>query len=450
MQPLRMALAAFVIVLPIGGCNRSTPAPHELPDLRHYGALPQLEQSSDPALQDELARLRAAEMTPAQLDAAATFVPDELNVASGLMGVVPRARVQTLLDDIARIYPTGKLEFNVAALESARDLLLFENTHVERLRAALARPQCDIPLEHSAGLLADTHVLQVFELAHRLEALAAAVALADGDLAAAQQSATRLLAIDHALACEPHLLCRLLAVRLRGEALRVVEAIVQDEQATLTTLVHFRELLARQLADWPSDADAWIGERAQGLHTYEMIRGGYLLSILSEQELQTLRQEAGISSTVKAVARHIDADQHYYLAAMREVIDACDMPFFERRQRLAKIEHDLREIRNSPEFPLVAGRLLLTDLVAGHRAQAQDLAQCQAWYLALALASGAEPPSLIHPETGMAHAAENDGYRVLVRLAQSNGGEQTLIVPLLGPRVAQEKGAAGAPERASR
>src|SRR5690606_13178354 len=145
------------------------------------------------------------------------------------------------------------------------------------------------------------------------------------------------------------------------------EAIVQDEQATLTTLVHFRELLARQLADWPSDADAWIGERAQGLHTYEMIRGGYLLSILSEQELQTLRQEAGISSTVKAVARHIDADQHYYLAAMREVIDACDMPFFERRQRLAKIEHDLREIRNSPEFPLVAGRLLLTDLVAGHR-----------------------------------------------------------------------------------
>jgi hypothetical protein len=52
----------------------------------------------------------------------------------------------------------------------------------------------------------------------------------------------------------------------------------------------------------------------------------------------------------------------------------------------------LQQVRNAPQFPLVAGRLLLVDMEKGHALQARDRACCEAWALGLAGASGREPP----------------------------------------------------------
>lgn len=429
------ALLCAGVVL-IAGCENKVRrfAKPKPPDFRRMAALPGLAKSADPHLVDELARLTAEEATPQQLAAREPAI--DVAAIMALRDDFPQQRIQGLLSDIAKIYPRGRIELSSAEEQRARDLLRHETALIERTIALT-----DIPerwaIDHGQGLLADLHFFDLVELAHRARALQGYVALVDGDLRAASDAAAWLLAIDHRLASLPTLVPRLKGARLRLEALRLVEVVTQDQRASHETQVRFRQILEQQLAAWPHDSLAWIGDRAQGLHTYEMIRHGMVLSVLSDDEMREISGGAGISATAKAIAKDVDRDEAFYLAKMRAIIARCDEPYFVRRRMLEDLRDELQAARNDKGFPVVAGRVLLTDLDAGHRLQAKDLAACEGWRIALAAATGAPTPHLsINPETGLAYTLEREATRVVVRQARAGEPDEAIVVPILPPPTA--------------
>lgn len=118
--------------------------------------------------------------------------------------------------------------------------------------------------------------------------------------------------------------------------------------------------------------------------------------------------------------RNIDADERYYLQAMRQLIEACERPYCERRDVLAAVGRELRHKEQTSEYPLIAGSLLLADLETAHRRQAEDLARCQAWLVALGTALGREDPIrdspalVINPLTGSAYQIDRSPLAVTV------------------------------------
>jgi hypothetical protein len=425
---LLIALLACIAML--AGCERKPRLPSAPPDFRRFGELPGLKQSAEPALQNEYARLVSEEATPARL--AALEAPVDVEAQGMLQLEFPTRRVQGLLEDIEKIYPAGRFAFSSAASFRARDLCKNEEALIGKAIARYEAADARFPFDPCQGLLADLSFLDVIELAHRGRALQAQIALEQGDLATVQRHVFAMLELDHRLSQARNVVARMKAAQLRLEALRVMEALVQDEGATKALLTQLQKVLQAQVDDWPSDAQAWNGDRAQGLHTYEMIRHGLVLSVFTDKELKDLSEEAGISATAKAIAKDVDRDEQYYLNTMRQVIAACDQPYHERRKLLERIGEELHDKRFDPDFPLVAGRILLLDLDAGHRRQAADRATCEGWLIALCLATDVPPPAFTrNPETGAAYVIEREPTRILLHHARATAPDEAIIVPVL-------------------
>jgi hypothetical protein len=415
------------VLLLLAGCNASKRFSDEPPDFRHLATLPGLAKSADPALQDEYARLQAEEATPAQLAAHESNLPQW----TALRKALPPVPVKGALEDIAKIYPTGKFDWGGPELQRARDLVVREEKLIAAAQAAWEAHGKRVPIDHGQGLLGDLHLVNVAELAGRSDGLAVAAALHDGQLPVAHETALRMLERAQQLALAPHIVARLKGAQLRLEALRALEAVLQDQAASREMAVRGREVLASQLQAWPADEAAWIGDRASGLHTYEMIRRGLVLSVFSGKELAELRAGAGASATAKAIQRNVDADERYYLTTMRALLESCQLPYWERRERLDQLSDELQQNRNAPEFPLIAAKILLIGIDEAMRQQARDRAACEGWLMALSLATNAEPPAFERsPHTGRAYAVEREEQRVLVRHARAGEPDEAIVLPL--------------------
>jgi hypothetical protein len=191
-------------------------------------------------------------------------------------------------------------------------------------------------------------------------------------------------------------------------------------------------LLDQQLEHWPDDATAWIGDRAQGMHTYELIRGGYLLSLLSYDELRDFREEIGIDKLAEAVASNIDQDELFYLRTMRDVVDACQKPHFARADVFRQIEANLGLLRGSDNYPFVADQLLLLRLDQGSRLMALDRARCEAWAIALRIACGDDQArKFTNPLTGDEFFVDITDTQVVVDAVDPDSGQPAAIVPRL-------------------
>ncbi len=427
-KPAKLAILFLLAILL--GCDTGMRPGDKPPDFTAYGTLPGLAKSPDTVLQDELARLQAEEVTPAQLQAANPILPNDDNIAAGLREQLSAEKVMRAMNDIAEIYPHDQFIWPAGSLERARELIKYHRIALAQMQAVLDRPECSFQIDFANGILAEIAVFDTATLAHRWEALDAAIHMADGDLDKAEQNLVRMLRLDQAMAHESHLVPRLKAVTMRLEALRVLEALVQHPAATPQLAARLRDLLALQLAAWPADSQAWIGDRAIGLHTYEMIRHGYVLSVLTEDELAALRKEPGVSATAKAIQKHIEADERYYATTMREIITACEQPYYQRHNLLVKVEQYLKETELSPEFPMVAGKILLTHLDTSHRRQAHDLAAMEGWHLLLCAATDEPLPAYeVNPSNGKPYKLQAEVQRVLLYNSWLEEVDEPLMVP---------------------
>ena len=421
-------------VLPAGCGRESAPAPQPKPMTpEDYGKLPGLSQSKNQKLRDEFERIKEENGTPEQLDR--TLPPADDNVAAGLINLFPKNKARSILQRTERLFPRDRFKFTPLKLQDAIELHDKYNDRRKKAREALKRPQCDFGVAHTAGGSADLEFIEVVRVCAHLEAFRAADVLDAAKVNEAIESLAAMLRLAECLGAEKHLDCRLHAAYIRGEAFRVLLEIAQHGRTTPVHLRRLQVMVREQLESWPADADAWIGERAIGMHAYEMVRNGELYRLLLPEEIEEFDQETSLRKLISATVRNADRDELYYLETMRKIIEGCREPFYKRAETLESIARDLQEKQDSGDFPTVAARVLLRRVGKEQEIQAQDRANWEAWALALAMATGSEiPPHNINPLTGEEYrSARSDNSVVVEKFGTGQHGDfPQIVVPILG------------------
>ncbi len=433
----------------VGGCG-SPSEPEELTDqrIREFGSLPGLRTSHHRGLQDELARLESERATPVQLeedsvrrgDSTASQSPppdepaastEEDDLAVILAAAFPDPMVRLLDQRINKLYPVGRFGFGPVELQKIAAFRREYDAAVEQVLRALDRPDCDFRYEHTRGLLADNSFIDRAWLFQRLQAFQIAEGLAANQPGVTLEPWQYLSQVIDVLARKRSLVTRRAAAELRAEAFLVLAAIVQHPATTRPQLARLFASLNEQLAHWPADRETWIGERAMGMHVYEMIRDGRVKDLLTVDEIAMFAAEGSLEALEAAVIGAADDDELYYLSTMRRLIEAGDQPYYQRKGLLLDIRQNLQKIRQTPEFPTVAARILFENLEDGYRVQAEDRAACEVWALALAEALGEPRPEFEkHPVTGRPYEIVREDSRVVVRGLADEIADHPVIVPL--------------------
>ncbi|MCH8922612.1 MAG: hypothetical protein IIA67_05635 [Planctomycetes bacterium] len=466
----------LLIAVALVGCD-NRPGPIELStdaDVQALGELPGLRATADTRLLDELARIEQQGGTPKLLR---REVPDEENVWKGLERLYfpefRQSNAEKTTEIFKRLYFRRRegdrylvIDPKVLA-EAAR----FREAKQERQEAAwhaLDRPQCDFGLDPMMGLMADLTFIDTVRVCAHLEAFLAADFLvlggAAGDVSADQEDLAQgpprkataqenpiesfemMLRLADLLAQQKHLATRKSGAIVREDAWVVLRAIVDHPKTTLDDLAKLYQIVEKQLTAWPADADVWIGDRALGMHSYELVRGGHLDLLVGKEQLAQFDRDGVSADLPTAVMEHIDEDELFYLQTMRKIIAACRTPaakrtaatFEARRKVLADMQQQLNRRRYDVQT-LVACRVLLPEIRPSMARLAEDRAACEAWALALAEASGQPRPKLVprlNPVDGSEYKmrTETDGKQAVVvvwRTGEGIGGaKQPVLVPM--------------------
>ena len=416
------------------GCSRSKATPVD----EDLGKLPWLRHCGNVELVEELARIEEENGTPEQLEAG--WPADVDNVAVGLTEVFKPGALKRGLQRAEQLMPERQFVFGAVELVPVSQFRQGYETQRLKIVAALNRKTCRFKIQHTEGLLADLTPLDVVRLAVRLEGFRVAERLGDARPVDAIEPLSTMFQLVRLIGVEPHVAYRLEAANLREDTLRVLAAVAQHPQASPAVLNSLRQLVARELAAWPDDRQAWVGDRATGLHLYEMVRDGQILSLLTDDEMEKLNKDGTLAHLPLALRAEgvLDADEYYYMQTMRRILAACEKPYYERRELFAQIRDELDDSRRSSEFRFVSGRMLLPPIEDGHRAQARDRARCEAWALALAKAAGSDPPEWkTNPLSGKPYRLEvqnRDGRPAHVVVSGIGDGtvadDEPIVVPV--------------------
>jgi hypothetical protein len=373
MDIFRRLFCAGLISTLLGCGDSGKKAARDLVDISRYQGLPGLSNTHHEGLQAELGRLVSERATPELLvissrvgSVGVTALPKRrFNGTLALANLLPEPLLAQLQKAVDRAYPTGRFEFTARQLERAQKVSQEYREQRLAFREFLDDPDFVFQLDHSRGLGADTTFVDAMRAASRLESFELAMTIEHGQLQAAVDSVETLFSGAQALAAVRQLVPRGAAVHMRHELLEVIRAICHHPSVDSQIYKRLLRLIDDQLANLPPDADAWTGERAAGLHTYELIRDGYLLSVISYEELQEYRDEIGIQRFGKLVMKNLDEDEFFYLEAMRTTIQQCQRPFYQRQAHFQKLESDLESRREQADYPIIADHLLLSDSRAG-------------------------------------------------------------------------------------
>jgi hypothetical protein len=405
-----------------------------------YAELPGLSASPHRGLQEELSLVEQERGTPLAVSPAGDSPEQAGNqdtAAAALSDAFPPISRSLLQGQLNEVYRGGPLALSPVQLERGRELVVRYAEGIDAFRLALPKEGQGFGVRMADGMLADLAFLEPLAIGCRLEATAAAARLADNRPDEAVPHLETMLRATRVLADEPNATTRVAAANLRANSLAVLRAIATHPEATRSTHEQLLAVLTKQTADWPDDARAWTGDRAGGLVVYELVRDGQYLALLTKDEAQALEERQMLRVTAKAVMRNLDEDELFYLQAMRQLIGSCQLPFAQREPVLRQIRNDLTTREATAGYPLLAGNILLVDFETGHRRQAEDLARCQAWTLALVAALGRTGESLpANPLTGRAYHIERTPLAVTVADIIP-GADESCQVPILPERQAR-------------
>ena len=427
---MRQSINAALMLLLLGllsavGCgSKSTPKTNKEQDRwQRYSKLAGLSISHAPELRAERERLIQLQQTPDQLQSQHRGT-GQAKVIEEWLKVFPKQTRGMILRRTAKLFPACLTDHTLmqAAIKHRRRY----DKKRTAIHQALRNPGFVLPILHDQGWLAQTQYLDVVLIAVRLEGLLAAEYLQRKQIDDAIRSLRTMWHWSDRLADQTHLISRLAAASMKKEILAVVSATANHPQATQISHTQLAEILELQIKNWPHDRRAWIGDQSDGLIAYELIRDGYLLSVLSDEEMKKMKNGPGIKSWVTSISRSIDTDQSFYLAAMTKVIKACDQPYYARQTVLTQIEQELTDLVGKKGYPFVAGQVLLTDLQIGQRHQAADRARCEAWALALGRISNRPTIGITtNPLTGKPFEVKHARGRLTVTVF----GEERIHVP---------------------
>lgn len=428
--------ASLVAASSFVGCGPGEKAPFGRADVEPYAELKQLQTTQHARLRDELARIELAGATPLLLEKGTSSDHD---LGQRLLAVLPREKHKGLAGEIDRLWPSGRFTMSPHQRQQTGETLARQRELLLATRELLKSPDDAFRYPFRQGLFAEAPSFEGARLAARLEGLAAAEALLRIDeprFGEAIASLDRILEWSARLGQVKHPIARLLAADVRSDGLSILAAITGDARATTDDLLKINSLVERELKRWSPDADAWIGERAIALHTYEMIRDGHLLSFLSVDEISQARKKGSIHALGESVALNLQHDEYFYLSEMHEIISACRLPFHERAAALRELERKVRSLEGTPEYPYVAAKILLPRLPAGHRRQGEDLANWLTWSVAFQAALGTPGTTdILDPISGEPYVIALEDTRVVVRRPGKDGeSHRVAIVPILSGR----------------
>jgi hypothetical protein len=430
-----------MLVVSIGvlvGCT-SCARDESVPVDTELDALPYLQQTHHRELRAELSRLVAEKATPRLLGAAraggATITEQAEQLVRDLEKVYPLQKVRLTCASIELVYPQGEFSWGPIEFEKACRIRQRHARQLNLYRRLLGQPDFQFHVALNQGLLADLSLLDHAELAHRLEALDAAYALEGGDTSAALEALRRMFLIEVRLTAVPHVAVRSAAAQLRAEAAAVASSLVQHPRYTPELHAALLRTFQQQLEGWPNERQLWIGDRALGIHAYEMVRDGQLMSILTKEEIEELESEGDLRTFDQAVLRSLDDDQWFYLSVMRRVVNACNKPYYQRQGLFEEIEREIEQLRDTPRYPLLAATVLLPNLAAAQEALAIDRARCEIWVLALQAATGNQVElSSPNPATGQPYALVRDNDMIVASGLTAQRDQRPVVrVPMLTP-----------------
>jgi len=428
------AWRGVVVVLPLSlalSCRNATrgdPQQDIRASIEIHGSLKRTFETRHDGLRRELARLVGEQATPSQMTSnTGTIVgsepgigpigvgpPRERNAATGMIDAIPDALCRSLQRRFRDAYPESVARIADASGHAAWWRLL--DAHVAEITAyrnAVFRPECDFGLRFTHGLLLDATVFDRPLVGNRLLALSAIRGVVEDRVADAIGELGAMFRAIEFTAGANHMTARVAAARMRSEALRVVAFLAESPFARDADLQAVHALLARHIGAMPAESGAWRGERAIGLHAYEMARAGQWLSLLPHGEFSDIRS-TGIESFGDGVLRHVDDDEWCYLRIMRDLVDLARRPYHERRARLDAIRGELDEPMTGGGRPVVAKRLL-DDVEWIQRAFAREQAMVDGWRLAFTIATGnAAPADPVNPATGRPFAMRVQADHVTV------------------------------------
>lgn len=404
------------LLLLLLGCRSATEPPASAESAADkYSTLPGLRQSHDPLLQAELGRLESEQATPALLDErlqqrldSAGADPDT-NLAEQLLTLYPMDFFPTLQRRCEELFSSSEFTFSPTRREAAWQVAQTYKMQRLKVREWLDRPGCHLRLPHREGVLADLSFTDVAQVACRLEAFEASQQIARRAPDEALVSLGYMLRLIRHFVHQPHLTLRIAGVHLRREAMLLTEAIA-NHPASSTKQRQLQRLVQAELTDWPSEAEVWFGERAQGLLIYEMIRDGDLLSLLTEDELAEYTKDESFNGLTHRVLRGIDEDERFYLQSMRELIEAVGQAPQRRVAEAEAIARELERRRSEGNYPWVAGDMLLDPVVPAQQWLIRDRALVEGWSLLLKAAlDGPSETYPLSPLTGEPYRLRRSG-----------------------------------------
>ena len=422
-----LALLAILSMLCCASCEaRRGAKSFDEQTLESLADLPGARETTHALLRAESARITEEGGTPAQL--VQNDLPPTENAAIALADLFAQKSLGWIGDRTEALFPVGRFQFNPVAMEGLNRFLEDHRFELDGLDEALLRGNCDFQIDFRRGFFADTSFVDTVSICARFEAFRVAQHLAANEPIEAVSPLRAMFRLIGFLASERSVEARLSAAVLRSEALLVLEAIAQHPATTSSEVIALYQIIQEQIQSWPSDSAAWIGDRALAMHSYEVIRIGKLMMLLTTDEIEIFRAEGMLRNMPSALKRTADQDEHYYLDVMRKIIASCDRPFHTRKALFQQIRSDLRDLRDTSDYPVAAARLFLTDIERGQAIQARDRALTEMWAIALALAAGLDPPDFrINPYSGKEYVVLKEESAASVWTGESGDGH--IVVP---------------------
>lgn len=411
------------------GCYSSEPTVTEL--IAQAEKLEKTKASSSNLLQDELRRLSADRALPDQIDGRRTTrVQNPDSFAAKAVELLSDQQTERILERMPEFFPPDRRPIQAITIESAAGFLEFYSQAHTDARRALDGPQSHFQWSAVEGWFADTRYTERATALCGLELIAGLDASTRGNLEQSIAALSYSGRIIRLLAEDGHLHARLAAVDLREKWLQLVGWTVSQPSLQREQLQQVYELLLRQMAQWPDESVAWIADRAVGLQTYELIRQGHYLSLLSKDEVDALEADGMHLIKARAILRFIDDDELFYLDIMRRLIDLHRFPFFERTRVLDNIEVQLAGADEIEKSPQIAANMLLPNTLIAMRRIANDRAICEAWSLGIAAALDSPLPDYqVNPITGRPYQIESSEVAVQVLGLGPDQWPTPLVIP---------------------
>lgn len=429
---MRICQLLLLLLAATAGCREQPVETHVTDQMRQFSDLAEVEATHVQALRDEIARIKAEQGTPEQLMSRVKSLPPNQDLNAELAKLFPD---QDRLDRIlARLDPFVLRDDGRIDDEGLYLLVkLAEQYESDRQQIAVAagRPNVRMWVDYEMGFAADLNTIEALRVGYRLELIRALHLVDQGRLHEALTGpVTRIFHYAFLLDQVWHLAHRLTAVGFRAQALGVVARIVDHPDCTYQLAELARNQLLYALRRLPVEREAWMGDRAIGLHAFEMVREGYFLSLLSEEESNRLKDAGNRYGTARMAVQNVDYDQLFYLRHMRAIIESSQRPYYQRGDTIQALILDTHEREEGGEYPLVSLEVLLTDVGSVQRRFAKDRARLEIWTIALSHATGQQLPSSDrNPHTGESYEIVDSDGRVVVGGLDLGSGEVNPDVP---------------------